>query len=260
MTRASFVPSRGAEGADAAPAAMRAASKPGAGSATSVAAAIPLGSVSSSASASTAMALRPAAVSFSAKDRPASSSRRQIAVPGLPLISLTSPRAMSFSPSFNAAPAEPARQSPVDRRRQNRRRNKGQREIHANGALAPALADGEGFDGLGRMSREFVEPAMSPANRLKAPMALPHPHRSGDGGSLPLDLDDLPANARRWSRPGDGHKAILALDGEGVVESDLDLLRADDHPFDRATPCFAGRTRAGRRAGGIDRPAGKVEL
>ena len=77
-----------------------------------------------------------------------------------------------------ALDAEPARQTSFDRSGDDGRRDKSQRECHANGAFALALTSGKGFDGLIRISRQFVEPAMGVAKRFDEDNARLDPHRA----------------------------------------------------------------------------------
>jgi hypothetical protein len=60
-----------------------------------------------------------------------------------------------------------------------------------------------------------------------AKTARPNAHRADWRARLAFALDDLAALARRWRYSGNSQCSTEAVDGNGLAEPDLDLLRAN---------------------------------
>jgi hypothetical protein len=74
---------------------------------------------------------------------------------------------------------------------------------------------------------------MSVAQGFGEDRTRPNAHRADRRARLAFALDDLAALVRRWRYPGNSQCSTSAIDGNGLAEPDLDLLRANRDSLDR---------------------------
>ena len=95
------------------------------------------------------------------------------------------------------------------------------------------LSGGDQFDSLVGIRNEVVQPAMGVTQGFDEDRTRPNLHRADQRAQLTFALDDFAALVRRWRYSGNSQCSTEAVDGNGLAEPDLDLLRANRDSLDR---------------------------